>query len=518
MALILELPDLAATPDDEMQRLFPSFDGRWSQQTHQLLAQHGTALLSLNDNWAGTTQNWFCPVCGRHKPELVRLSAQNVLLCRLHWHHDHLRDCGEKTLRRGVPVLDDSAARAIQFSAVAACKTSAERFHERLVCEDCNTADGRAKALLKGVVHPDFSFSPSEIARFIVVTPNRPHEVDEAKARAIWDRVADDIGDRLAFMGHLAERVTAGRHVREGSNYRPNETLALLADLTKAQTEPSSSVYSFRYEFTARSTCDDAAGTSSKPKARRRLRLPTEADLATFNATHPADSQWWAGGPDWTCAGCDRTRFQMLRISNAGEWTAGAHRRAVQIAEDRPEALHFRHGWYGAGPTYRGEETAWICKDCRQIITDTKTAGTGLTDDCLTLEDLRAVLTDVRPHERPDYDRTAAALRAAESADHVDGVADLHEHRTRCWALADRRAQLRRGGLSETDARDWLVSEVDDHHLDASEYPALLDWRLGEAAAFAAAYDRYRWPPKRQAPAPAAINPASCLNRRPSTS
>ena len=87
-----------------------------------------------------------------------------------------------------------------------------------------------------------------------------------------------------------------------------------------------------------------------------------------------------------------------------------------------------------------------------------------------------------------------------------------------CWALEARRAQLRRGGLSETDARDWLVSEVDDHHLDASEYPALLDWRLGEAAAFAAAYDRYRWPPKRQAPAPAAINPASCLNRRPSTS
>jgi hypothetical protein len=56
---------------------------------------------------------------------------------------------------------------------------------------------------------------------------------------------------------------------------------------------------------------------------------------------------------------------------------------------------------------------------------------------------------------------------------------------------------VRRGGLSETDARDWLVSEMDDHHLDASEYPALLDWRLGEAAAFAAAYDRYRWPPKR---------------------
>lgn len=497
MEFTFNLPDLASASDEEMQRLFPSFDGRWSLQTRQLLIDNKTTRLSLNDNWASTPQNWFCPVCSRYKSQLVRLSTQGVLLCRLHWHHDHLRDCGEKILRRGVPVLDDSTARAVQFSAVAACKTSAERFHERLICEDCNTADGRAKSLLKGVVHPDFSFSPAEIARFITVTPNALHDVDPDKARAIWDRVADDVEDRLAFMGHLAARVTVGRHVREGSNYRPNQTLALLANCMAAQSNPSFSVYSFQSAFSERSTCDDAAGTSSRPKARRRVQIPTQADLAAFNATHPSDSQWWAGGPDWTCAGCDRTRFQMLRISNAGEWTAGAHRRAVQVAEDRQDALHFRHGWYGAGPTYRGEDIVWICKDCRQIITETKTAGTDLTDDCLTLEDLRAVLTEVRPHERPIYDKTAAATRPAANADHVDGIADLYQHSSRCWAVADRFAQMRRGRVSDSDARDWLVSEMDDHHLDASDYPALLDWRLGEAAAFSEAYARNRWPPKR---------------------
>lgn len=47
----------------------------------------------------------------------------------------------------------------------------AERFFPRLVCEDCNTADGKAKTDLKGVVDPDFSFSPSEIARFILSRP-----------------------------------------------------------------------------------------------------------------------------------------------------------------------------------------------------------------------------------------------------------------------------------------------------------------------------------------------------------
>nr|WP_314433953.1 hypothetical protein [uncultured Brevundimonas sp.] len=498
MALTLELPDLLAASDEAMQAMFPSFDGCWSRQTHQLLADHDTRLLSLNDNWAGTPQNWFCPVCNRYKVDLARKSGQGVLLCRLHWHHDHLRDCGEKILRRSVPVLDDPAARAVQFSAVAACKTSAERFHERLVCEDCNTADGRAKAMLKGVVHRDFSFAPSEIARFIVVAPNTPHDVVVEKARAIWDEVADDIDDRLAFMESLAARVTAGRHVREGSNYRPNETLALLADVMNAKSGSSSSIYSFQTAFSERSTRDDAAGTSTRPKTRRRVRIPTQEDLATFNATHPADSQWWAGGPDWTCAACGRSRFEMLRISNAGEWTASAHRRAVQTPEDRPEALHFRHGWYGAGPTYRGEEIVWICKDCRQVITDTKTAGEGLGDDCLTHDDLRAVLVDIRPHERPVHDRASAALRAAGNAFHVSGIRDLDAHRSRCWTEAERYRQLRHSGLSDSDARGWLVTEMDDHHLDASEYPALLDWRLGEAEAFAAAYALYRWPPKRQ--------------------
>ena len=111
-------------------------------------------------------------------------------------------------------------------------------------------------------------------------------------------------------------------------------------------------------------------------------------------------------------------------------------------------------------------------------------------------EDLRAVLTEVRPHERPLYDKAAAATRAAANDDHVDGVADLHRHRSRCWAVAARFDQMRRGRVSDSDARSWLVSEMDDHHLDASEYPALLGWRLSEAAAFADAYARNRWPPK----------------------
>lgn len=497
MATTLEIPDIASASDEEMQRRFPALDGRWSRQTLALLARFETSLLSLNDNWASVPQDWGCPVCARSKIDLVRLSSQGVLLCRLHWHHDHLRDRGEKILRRGVPMLETHAARSAQFSAVAVCKSIAERFFPRLICEDCNTADGKAKTELKGVVDPDFSFSPSEIGRFIITAPNRPHFVDPAKARLIWEAVADDVADRLAFMSLLAKRVADGGHRKEGSGYHPNETLTLLSNLGETQPSPPPSLFGLRQAFSERSTRDDAAGTSSKTKSRPKVRIPTLADLQTFNATQHPETFWWAGGENWCCAACDRSRFEMLRISNAGEWTAGAHRRAVHLHEDRAQAIHFRHGWYGAGPTYRDETTVYICKDCRQIITDTKKEGADLTDDCLTVADLRSVLTDVRPHQRPVFDKAKAAALAAESDFHVSGVSDLNQHRNLCWRLTSKHIQMRRAGYSEQKIFDCLWSEMDDHHLDASEYLALLTWRLGEAEAFAATYERYRWPRRR---------------------
>lgn len=483
MSLTINMPDLSSASDEDMRRMFPSFDGRWSEQTLGLLSAHKTTLLSLNDNWASVPQNWFCPACSRYKADLVRLSSQGVLLCRLHWHHDHLRDHGEKILRRGVPVLDTPAARAVQFSAVAVCKTMAERFHEMLVCEDCNTADGRAKQLLKGTIHPAFSFAPTEITQFIQAAANRAHEIDQDKALILWEAAAEDIADRLAFMTLLAKRVTNGCHVKEGSNYQPNRTVALLADCATSQDPSSSSVHNLRHEFSYRSTQDDAAGTSLKPKARPRVRIPTEGDLEAFNATQNPDSLWWAGGKDWRCAGCDRNRFEMLRISKAGEWTASAHRRAIYHLEDRPEALHFRHGWYGASLTYRCDETVYICKDCRQIISDTKMGGTDLTDDCLSIVDLRAVLTDVQPHRRLEYDKAAAITLVAENTAHVSAVKDLYRHQTRRSSLASQRIQMCRAGWSDEETIRWQHADMNDDHLDASEYLALLNWLLAEADA-----------------------------------
>ncbi len=177
-----------------------------------------------------------------------------------------------------------------------------------------------------------------------------------------------DVSDRLAFMTLLAKRVSDGGHRKEGSGDHPNETLTLLSNLGASQASPTPNLYGLRQAFSERSIRDDAVGTSQKPRSRPKRKIPTHADLQAFNATQRSETFWWAGGESWTCAACDRNRFDMLRISSAGEWTAGAHKRAVQIDEDRGQALHFRHGWYGVGPTYRDEATVYICKDCRQVI------------------------------------------------------------------------------------------------------------------------------------------------------
>ena len=211
----LHLPDFDFADDPTLERFLPSFDGRWSGQTKDILKALGSQRLELNANWADTPTDWTCPVCRRWKPEIARLTPTGVVLCQLDRHHDHLGDEGVRILWRGQQRPTDRASQDALHSAIQACMALGERFHASLVCNDCNAADGAAKSALAGVVHPEFSFAPSEIARFIQVTPNRPHEIDAETARAVWLEVADDVRDRLAFMEVMARRIAEGRHCRE---------------------------------------------------------------------------------------------------------------------------------------------------------------------------------------------------------------------------------------------------------------------------------------------------------------
>lgn len=115
--------------------------------------------------WHDLSEEWQCPGCNRSKREILRWRERNVNgntfngwiapLCK---HHDH---------------------------------SSLDRFHETVICGDCNSVDGAIKRKLR--LPESWSFSPNEIRQFITPIANAKHT---DKARSLKYKVAASIFDR----------------------------------------------------------------------------------------------------------------------------------------------------------------------------------------------------------------------------------------------------------------------------------------------------------------------------------
>ena len=99
---------------------------------------------------------WTCPACGRTKFEIFRWCVKpghyGDWMYGVCEHHDHLTDFGDPP-----------------------------RFERVLICDQCNSADGNVKFLLK--LPAAFSFSPDEIRRFITPMPHGWHGVSYSAAQ-----------------------------------------------------------------------------------------------------------------------------------------------------------------------------------------------------------------------------------------------------------------------------------------------------------------------------------------------
>ena len=131
--------------------------------THQeYLAYDGAHTHRL---WAEVGPNWVCPACNRSKFQVLRWTTRfpkspkafQDWMAPLHRHHDH---------SAGV------------FS------NRCSRFPETIICDQCNAADGAAKRKLK--LPKNFSFSPAEIAVFVVATPHDKHAINYEMAYEIY--------------------------------------------------------------------------------------------------------------------------------------------------------------------------------------------------------------------------------------------------------------------------------------------------------------------------------------------
>ncbi|ESX21183.1 hypothetical protein X767_20760 [Mesorhizobium sp. LSJC264A00] len=473
--------------DDELAEFAFMRDGRWSSHTKALLRRFKTSRLSLNRGWAATWYGWACPCCNRTKPQFARLNSAGVLLCELEVHHDHLADRAGRLFEELNPLTDDKEFAVQRSKAKSAMLQFVERFDRTPVCIDCNLADNRAKALIGEEVDRHFTFSPREIATFIVVTDNHVHGIDVDKAHEIWTQVKPDFEDRLDFAERMGKRFANGKNRRESAPSRVNfwmdEPSVVWEQFCRATPGLGNSV---GWRVIERSVSRDAVGKSAKRKDSAPGRPPTDAEYAGIEVQNRGQKHWPKVGEDWTCGCCKRTKRQICRKSrNSGEWTAKIHVLYDWIVEEDPTALYWRGAETIAHMVIGNHIPVLVCQDCRHVQAEVCKL-TGLSSWSLTIQDTNAAISSVAPHQMHEADYELAKETAANNRELVAAVEEYHEHEREARARLGRAKWLTRlHRCSFDEVCDTLAYEyAEPRGIDLDEGQAYLTWLLAEAQRF----------------------------------
>ncbi|NNM74199.1 hypothetical protein [Enterovirga aerilata] len=488
MDVTLHVPGLGNITDEDIGTLTPMRDGRWSAQTKALLAEFKTNRLDLNSAWAATWTGWTCPCCGRGKPEIARVSAGGVLLCRLERHHDHLADLAHSIFDRSNPKTNDPRFNLEADRARDALTILVERFEPAVLCLDCNLAEGIAKQALRNKGLPSyFTFKPSEIADFVSASPNRVHEIDLEAAEQTWLASKDDLASRDAFLTMMVSRVTAGLHRREIARGRQPEPL-LDRDVVFrlfSQAAPKGFRFDLASAVEARSVSRDSSSNSSRVRRRRPSAAPSDAEFAAVEAEQRPGRTWVSAGEDWTCPCCSRSKRAICRRSNSGRWTAQIFVVHEYQAECEAENLAHRQLAATAAATVGSHRAILICQDCRNITTRLRQQAPDLDEACLTPGNIRDLAGSPTANADHDVDLTRAMTLARANADHCLAVADYHRHRVAAAAaLADVALRVRLG-LSYEAAISGLARDVDEARgLNTQQAAYHAAWLLAEGQRF----------------------------------
>ena len=446
--------------------------------------------MELNANWASTWTGWQCPCCGRDKIALSRMSEGNVLLCRLELHHDHI----EQSVKAIFNALDpraggsDDADHSRQRSdAKAGALALVERFRPTLICMDCNLAEGETKLRLP-TIHRDFTFSPNEIARFIRVLPNQKHEIDLAAAAALWTELREDFNDRVGFAEQVARRFAQGRHRREHSSrgvmLKFEDRDFFWSRATDA--EPRLLDRPISQALANRSISNDTAFASPKPSPHRTRAVSRPTDeqfVAIVENMQTGRRTWDAAGEDWKCPCCNRTKRELCRKSGSNAWTAHIHWVRRWKLETDEVSLGYRTDEGSKGIVLGEYETAFLCHDCRNVITKTcQKSGDRRGEDSLTLEDIRSLLVRPEPHRQHEFDMGAASALAEGNAPLVEAVRGFEAHKDRAKRAAERHASLTGfQGFDTHQATAAMAQEVAAKSgEDVRAAIARMSWLVGE--------------------------------------
>lgn len=475
--------------DDEMQWHFGDRDGRWSAQTKAAMNRSGAKGLDLNRNWALTRQSWTCSGCGRTKDQCFRLSSRSILLAKLELHHDHMRDLvwprAGKLLggdwRERIPATGEMLGLVRELTS---------RFSEAMVCSECNAADGKAKKLLPEVDRR-FSFTVSEIRQFAVLRSGSDHDVDTARARAIWQEQRPGFEMRMALLDSLIHEIGGRRigHDREGwPGVLPiDEHLGSQQTVWKAFHEQvrgddrMKELSGLRDEFLARSVSLDSQRLA-EPRSVPQPVTPTAEEYMAYS--DPVSPKTWAATPeDWACLCCGRAKQQIVRKAKTGKWSGGVRSLRVLVDETDGKAIARRERLF---PGYRNE--FWvgdayfvtICSDCNHVSRDARQKDRSVPDGYLSVEDIQKALLEIRAHSEHvvSYAVVWDRMRANHPYSSAEDAYDAYR------SLVLKLARIMDYRMDRGVAREAVMSDLCDvlryeHDIDSPDEQAeLAEWLL----------------------------------------
>lgn len=489
-AVTIEIPDFSAMSDDEIAGhvLTRVLDGRWSQLTRDLLAHFGTDKLDLNEAWANTWQRWECPCCLRSKAEIARLSSDNVLLCKIDLHHDHLLDWAKRMFRETADHALPDETRRGRTRARSAAYPLIERFTRTLLCEDCNNADGDMKSALGTGVAPYFSFSPSEIALFIQPRPNASHKIDVAIGRQIWEQARPAFEDRVAFTRTLVERIQEGRQDIEAGPHPfglQRTEASMLYDLALRSASRRSNLGGMFEGLLARSRATDGNRSNASKPSKRKLVVPSAEEFAAIEARNAASKPWVKAGHDWRCEICDRSKFEVCRKSNKGKWAAAVQYLCSFIEETDPENQAKRAQEHAGPILLRSHRRYALCQDCRHVVTDAVKLVPGTDEHCFRPEELRELIGTPVAHSMHAVEADAIRDAVWANTEWIDATRDYWAHRNEALAIYSNVRILITRGHAAREAKRLVFDDYLSRQGDQETGYGRPIWLLQEGARFA---------------------------------
>lgn len=293
----------------------PGLDPEQSKNMQELASAFSAKGLHLNRWWVITPIDWRCPACGRGKKEIVRLNKHGFLTCHLHAHHDHIENILKKEFELFSKSQEEIVADEISEKFIKRAAYGLAAFDTTIICSDCNKAEGEAKLLASTNV--DFTFSPSEIRKFVIPNDNHEHGISADVAVDIWTNSSAIFEKRLEFIRNLAKVAAENMHWYQPSFQTSNQVERIAKyhiqryGLNDLSTEPEKLLYK-TVPFTGEKS------SWRRKKSSRVRKFPSEKDVDYVVAMRK--NFWGKVSDDWNCPCCQRSKQDCIYFSENKKW------------------------------------------------------------------------------------------------------------------------------------------------------------------------------------------------------